>query len=376
MKPTSLFTQNPFLSRLTFAASCGTTTQWRCTSTTTWTSSVLTTPTERCRPIRPSATSCTWWRRKTMMCANLTPSISSAGSARGPLPHTFQRNSPKNSSALHPSPWERSLDRERATTISVSITDRSLDICFFYQISLLLCCCSFFSSLLTNLCYLFLSFLAKPMHHHGADCLKLRVDVVGRKGFSKTSLEKSKADKTDKSLDEENIKFSAVGGVHNPSNQLPAGEGSFTSAASNPNSAGCVNHSRAITFLFCADPLCLFPLQMILLRWSQKFRGALAALQHSSSPCRFSLPWSQFYLPQFYTEVHKDFKNRLFQSNAGHWKRSLRFFFLFFLLELFYTSMEGVVSVCVWRVCSSECGAWITPKEKKDPRDILLPTFL
>ncbi|XP_004077944.1 ephrin-A1 [Oryzias latipes] len=65
-------------------------------------------------------------------------------------------------------------------------------------------------------------YISKPMHHHGADCLKLRVDVVGRKGFSKTSLEKSKADKTDKSLDEENIKFSAVGGVHNPSNQLPA----------------------------------------------------------------------------------------------------------------------------------------------------------
>uniref|UniRef100_A0A8C8DRF0 Ephrin-A1 n=1 Tax=Oryzias sinensis TaxID=183150 RepID=A0A8C8DRF0_9TELE len=102
-------------------------------------------------------------------------------------------------------------------------------------------------------------YISKPMHHHGADCLKLRVDVVGRKGFSKTSLEKSKADKTDKSLDEENIKFSAVGGVHNPSNRLPAGEGSFSSAASNPNSAGCVNHSRAITFLFCADPLCFFP---------------------------------------------------------------------------------------------------------------------
>lgn len=211
------------------------------------------------------------------------------------------------------------------------------------------------------------------MHHHGADCLKLRVDVVGRKGFSKTSLEKSKADKTDKSLDEENIKFSAVGGVHNPSNQLPAGEGSFTSAASNPNSAGCVNHSRAITFLFCADPLCLFPLQMILLRWSQKFRGALAALQHSSSPCRFSLPWSQFYLPQFYTEVHKDFKNRLFQSNAGHWKRSLRFFFCFFYWNFFIQAWK-VWCQCVFDVfvrVSVERGS--LQKKKRTPETFCYP---
>uniref|UniRef100_G3PEA0 Ephrin-A1 n=1 Tax=Gasterosteus aculeatus TaxID=69293 RepID=G3PEA0_GASAC len=41
-------------------------------------------------------------------------------------------------------------------------------------------------------------YISKPMHHHGQDCLRLRVDVVGQNGAG------------------------AAGGVHNPSNRLPA----------------------------------------------------------------------------------------------------------------------------------------------------------
>lgn len=54
-------------------------------------------------------------------------------------------------------------------------------------------------------------YISKPMHHHGQECLRLRVDVVGHKGSEKTHLDKSKAEDTKKSLD-----------VHNPSNRLPA----------------------------------------------------------------------------------------------------------------------------------------------------------
>lgn len=66
------------------------------------------------------------------------------------------------------------------------------------------------------------------MHHHGQECLRLRVDVVGHKGSGKTQPDKSKGEDTGKSLDAGKAKFTAVGGVHNPSNRLPAGEDSST----------------------------------------------------------------------------------------------------------------------------------------------------
>ncbi|XP_070822731.1 ephrin-A1b [Chaetodon trifascialis] len=66
-------------------------------------------------------------------------------------------------------------------------------------------------------------YISKPMHHHGQECLRLRVDVVGHKGSGKTHLNKSKADDTGKSTDGGKRIFSAAaGGVHNPTNRLPA----------------------------------------------------------------------------------------------------------------------------------------------------------
>lgn len=59
------------------------------------------------------------------------------------------------------------------------------------------------------------------MHHHGSDCLRLRVDVVGHKGSAK-SQDKSKSEEREK--EEEKMKFNALGGVHNPANRLPAGK--------------------------------------------------------------------------------------------------------------------------------------------------------
>ncbi|ROL47877.1 Ephrin-A1 [Anabarilius grahami] len=52
-------------------------------------------------------------------------------------------------------------------------------------------------------------YISKPLHHHGQECLRLKVDVVGPHG----SKNKKKADE---------MEVKATGGVHNPSNRLPA----------------------------------------------------------------------------------------------------------------------------------------------------------
>lgn len=65
-------------------------------------------------------------------------------------------------------------------------------------------------------------YISKPMHHHGQECLRLRVDVLGHKGSAKTHADKSKAEETGKGFDGGKVKFQGSGGVHNPSNRLPA----------------------------------------------------------------------------------------------------------------------------------------------------------
>ncbi|XP_030013579.1 ephrin-A1b [Sphaeramia orbicularis] len=74
-------------------------------------------------------------------------------------------------------------------------------------------------------------YISKPMHHHGQECLRLKVDVADHKGsMGKTHINKSKAEDTGKILDSGKIRFPS-GGVHNPSNRLPADD----PAAMEPN---------------------------------------------------------------------------------------------------------------------------------------------
>ncbi|XP_003966284.1 ephrin-A1b [Takifugu rubripes] len=65
-------------------------------------------------------------------------------------------------------------------------------------------------------------YISKPMHHHGQDCLRLKVDVVGRKDSAKTHQERPKNGKKEKEVDEGKGKFIVSGGVHNPANRLSA----------------------------------------------------------------------------------------------------------------------------------------------------------
>lgn len=207
------FVSNLLLSFCLPSASCGMSTKWKCVLTTIWTSSAPTTPTVRCHRMQLSATFCTWWRRKTTRCASLTPSTSCVGSAHGRLLPTPPRNSQRNSSVLPPLPWARNSDREKAIIISVSIINKTFSstCCDPQKVS---CTKTVPSSLFST---------AKPMHHHGQDCLRLKVDVAGNSGSAKTNVEKSKAENTGKSSDGGKGKLPS-GGVHNPSNRLPAGE--------------------------------------------------------------------------------------------------------------------------------------------------------
>ncbi|TDH11818.1 hypothetical protein EPR50_G00064380 [Perca flavescens] len=89
-------------------------------------------------------------------------------------------------------------------------------------------------------------YISKPMHHHGQECLKLRVDVAGQKGSGKTNLEKSKAEDTSKSFDGGKAKSPTDGGVHNPSNRLPADD----PAVMEPNVQMSIGSSGAQLFSF------------------------------------------------------------------------------------------------------------------------------
>ncbi|XP_019723454.1 ephrin-A1a [Hippocampus comes] len=58
-------------------------------------------------------------------------------------------------------------------------------------------------------------YISKPLHHHGEECLRLRVDVVAADGSQEARVAKG-----GKSGDV----VVAGGGVHNPSNRLPAAD--------------------------------------------------------------------------------------------------------------------------------------------------------
>lgn len=59
-------------------------------------------------------------------------------------------------------------------------------------------------------------YISKPLHHHGQDCLRLRVDVVAVDGSKEARVAKAGPGGTGA--------VGAGGGAHNPSNRLPAAD--------------------------------------------------------------------------------------------------------------------------------------------------------
>ncbi|XP_056142497.1 ephrin-A1b [Lampris incognitus] len=103
-------------------------------------------------------------------------------------------------------------------------------------------------------------YISKPLHHHGQECLRLRVDVVGHKGSAKAAGDKAAAEEMEKGTDEGKGKF-AAGGVHNPSNRLPADD----PAVMEPNVQRSIGNSAmqlvSLSLLFTTIPV-LFALAL------------------------------------------------------------------------------------------------------------------
>lgn len=107
---------------LLLAGFYGTTTPWRWSSMTTWTSSAPITLRVRCRCWMLSDTCSTWWSPRTTNPASPSRTTRCAGSAATRLLLTPLRSFLKSSSVLLRSLWERSSVKEKATIISVSVT--------------------------------------------------------------------------------------------------------------------------------------------------------------------------------------------------------------------------------------------------------------
>ncbi|XP_061885928.1 ephrin-A1b [Entelurus aequoreus] len=103
-------------------------------------------------------------------------------------------------------------------------------------------------------------YISKPMHHHGQDCLRLRVDVAAQKGSGKPRLDKAKK-VPEESLEASKAKFVSAGGVHNPSNRLPADD----PTAMEPNVLRSVGSSGTRTISSALLLITLFALSLALM---------------------------------------------------------------------------------------------------------------
>lgn len=223
---------------------------------------------------------------------------------------------------------------------------------------------------------------AKPIHHHGQDCLRLRVDVAGRKSPSKNHHEKSKEEHSGRSMDGVKIMSPGSGGVHNPSNRLPAGERFISSplvvAAREPLSWVCLRRSHGDEIqpwlLSCPSPL----------RWPC-CDGAKCSEEHRKLGTAAALVLALLLtlLQPDRCFINADATLRLTPStetilNAGHWgpwtlnrdfiniymyMDTFSLFCLFGWCFFFY--QHGQWCQCVfWCVCACGCGTLIIPKKR------------
>ncbi|KAG7267339.1 hypothetical protein CRUP_031726, partial [Coryphaenoides rupestris] len=104
-------------------------------------------------------------------------------------------------------------------------------------------------------------YISKPLHHRGEDCLRLRVDVAGHKGSAKAKADKAKAEETEKAkFGDGKGKFAEAGGVHNPTNRLPADD----PAVMEPNVQRSIG-SSTVQHVSCSLAFTIIPVLLALL---------------------------------------------------------------------------------------------------------------
>lgn len=138
------------------------------------------------------------------------------------------------------------------------------------------------------------------------------------------------------------------GGVHNPSNRLPAGTSPICPSRETVRCTALTLDTRSTVELFHLFLIitCSLSLQMTLLCWSLRSRRVWVVQVFSWSPCRSSSPCPPSYYPSYYidTELQTQLQQRHCQPNAGHWHREdfYRYFYICNWTEL--------VCVCDWNV--------------------------
>ncbi|KAM6899301.1 ephrin-A1a isoform 2-T2 [Xenentodon cancila] len=95
-------------------------------------------------------------------------------------------------------------------------------------------------------------YISKPLHHHGKECLRLKVDVVAADGSQEARVGKGGVGGTG---------VGAAGGVHNPSNRLPADD----PVAIMPDVLKSVRTNSAVAAVSLPVFSLLLPLSLLLL---------------------------------------------------------------------------------------------------------------
>lgn len=87
-------------------------------------------------------------------------------------------------------------------------------------------------------------YISKPMHQHGADCLRLKVDVVG----PHASRNHKKTGEKEEEMEAAKHRHTGAGGVHNPSNRLPADDPDVSSPVVQRSVGSSATHISTLPF--------------------------------------------------------------------------------------------------------------------------------
>ncbi|XP_062846149.1 ephrin-A1a [Trichomycterus rosablanca] len=96
-------------------------------------------------------------------------------------------------------------------------------------------------------------YISKPLHHHGQECLKIKVDVIANDGSQEARVGTGKGSKV-----------GSEGGAHNPSNRLPADD----PVVSQPDVQKSVRTSSSVTTA-SSTVLTILPSLLLLLQFTQ-----------------------------------------------------------------------------------------------------------